>query len=147
MLLLGATAALRGADSRNAQRLVDQALDLYRETGILRPFATIPSADRTRLLELAERGLESADALILARQAPVYPENLAFVELSEHEQAVLEALAGTVSRQAIADSLFVSVNTVKTQLESIYRKLGSTTREDTLAKARGHELLPSSDTD
>ena len=60
----------------------------------------------------------------------------------KHEQAVLEALATTGSRQAIADSLFVSVNTVKTQLASIYQKFGSTTRAETLAKAREHELLP-----
>ena len=34
MLLLGAVAALEGEDLGNAQRLVNQALDLYRETGI-----------------------------------------------------------------------------------------------------------------
>ena len=60
---------------------------------------------------------------------------------------MLEALAGTGSRQTIADSLFVSLNTVKTQLESIYRKVGATTRSETLAKAREHDLLPASETD
>ena len=147
MLLLGAVAALRGEDSRNAQRLVNQALDLYGETGILRAFATIPATDRAQLLTLGERDMEPDDAAILARQAPVYPEELVFVDLSEHEQAVLEALSGTGSRQAIADSLFVSVNTVKTQLASIYQKIGSTTRAETLIKAREHELLPASESD
>jgi LuxR family maltose regulon positive regulatory protein len=147
MLLLGAVAALRGEDSRNAQRLVNQALDLYGETGILRAFATIPATDRAQLLALGERDMEPDDAAILARQAPVYPEELVFVDLSEHEQAVLEALSGTGSRQSIADSLFVSVNTVKTQLASIYQKIGSTTRAETLIKAREHELLPASESD
>jgi LuxR family maltose regulon positive regulatory protein len=147
MLLLGAVAALRGEDSRNAQRLVNQALDLYGETGILRAFATIPATDRAQLLTLGERDMEPDDAAILARQAPVYPEELVFVDLSEHEQAVLEALSGTGSRQSIADSFFVSVNTVKTQLASIYQKIGSTTRAETLIKAREHELLPASESD
>ena len=100
MLLLGAVAALRGEDLGNAQRLVNQALDLYRETGdsqAVRDDLTRGIAGR--LFELAERDLEPADEAVLARQAPVYPESLVFVDLSEHEQVVLEALAGTGSRQ------------------------------------------------
>jgi LuxR family maltose regulon positive regulatory protein len=142
ILLLGAVEALRSADLAGAGRLVNQALDLYTETGLVRPFATIPAAERARLLSLANRELEPDDAAVLARQAPVYPETLAFVDLSGHEQKVLEALSRTASRQEIADELFVSVNTVKTQLSSIYHKLGGATRAETLAKARQHELLP-----
>ncbi len=55
---------------------------------------------------------------------------------------MLDALAATSSRQAIAASLFVSVNTVKTQLSSVYQKLGSSTREEALRNAREHQLLP-----
>ena len=43
---------------------------------------------------------------------------------------MLEALSGTGSRQAIAGALYVSVNTVKTQLASVYRRLGCTNRAD-----------------
>jgi LuxR family maltose regulon positive regulatory protein len=142
MLLLGAVGAWRRADSRNAQRLVNQALDLYGETGNLRPFATIPAADRAPLFALADRDIDPDDAVALARQAPIYPEHLALIELSPHEQSVLEALAKTSSRRAIASSLFVSINTVKTQLAAIYQKLGSATREEALTRARQHELLP-----
>jgi len=143
MLLLGAVAALRREDSRNVRRLVNQALDLYGDTGILRPFATIPKVDLARLLDLADRGLDPEDARRLAGRRPVYPDALVLIELSEREQSVLEALAESASRQAIADSLFVSVNTVKTQLASIYQKFGSTTRGETLTKARSLEFLPS----
>jgi LuxR family maltose regulon positive regulatory protein len=142
MLLLGAVGALRSEDSRNAQRLVNQALDLYGETGNLRPFAAIPAADRARLFELADRDIGPDEAVVLARQAPLYPEDMVLIELSPHEQSVLVALAETSSRRAIADSLFVSINTVKTQLAAVYQKLGSTTREEALRKAREHELLP-----
>jgi LuxR family maltose regulon positive regulatory protein len=40
--------------------------------------------------------------------------------------------------QEIAGELFVSVNTVKTHVRSIYRKLGVSSRRD--AVARGREL-------
>ena len=142
MLLLGAVGALRCADSRNALRLVNQAFDLYGETGNLRPFAAVPAADRAQLFDLAGRDVRPDDAVLLARQGPVYPDHLALIDLSPHEQSVLEALAQTSSRRAIADSLFVSINTVKTQLAAVYQKLGSTTREEALRKAREHELLP-----
>jgi LuxR family maltose regulon positive regulatory protein len=141
MLLLGAVATLRQDDQRNARHFMHQALDLYSETGILRPFATIAVAEVEKLLELTGREMAPGDMAALARQPSVYPARLVFVELSEHEQAVLEALAATGSRQAIADSLFVSVNTVKTPLASIYHKLGSSSREEALARATEHELL------
>ncbi len=142
MLLLSAVIARRRDDPRWAQRLVNQALEIYGKTGILRPFASLAEKDLAPLLDLGNRELAPADLAALAGRSPVYPEELIFFELSDREQAVLEALAGTASRQAIADSLFVSVNTVKTQLSSIHHKLGSTNREETLTLAREHELLP-----
>jgi LuxR family maltose regulon positive regulatory protein len=142
MLLLRAVESLRNGDLPDAARLADQALDLSGEVGILRPFAAIAAEERAQLLELTGREMEPGDAQILARRPPVYPARLVFVELSDHEQSVLEALSHDGSRQAIAASLFVSVNTIKSQLASIFRKLGTTTRSDTLAKARELELLP-----
>ena len=145
LLLLSAVAALRDDEGGEAQRLMNQALDLYEESGILRPFATIQAAQESQLVELAGRDVQPDDAAVLARQSAVYPECLVFVELSSHEQSVLAALAKTSSRRAIADSLFVSVNTVKTQLASIYQKFGTSTRSETLARARELELLPPED--
>jgi LuxR family maltose regulon positive regulatory protein len=142
MLLLGAVQARRADDRPGAQRLANQALELYHETGILRPFATIPVGDRAGLLELAQRDLRPDDAARLSRQAPVYPAELVLVQLSPQERSVLNALAGTASRQAIATSLFVSVNTVKTQLAGVYQKLGSSSRQEALGRARNLDLLP-----
>lgn len=48
------------------------------------------------------------------------------------------ALSGLRSQREIADQLYVSRNTVNTQLRRIYRKLGVSTR--TLAVARAREL-------
>ena len=142
LFLIGAIAALREECAQDARRLMNHALELYRSTGVVRPFATIPAKDLARLLKLAGRSLEPHDTEVLASQLPVYPDGLALIELSAREHAVLGALVETGSRHAIAESLFVSVNTVKTQLSSIYRKLGTTSREETLLKARDHGLVP-----
>lgn len=60
--------------------------------------------------------------------------------LSEREAAVLSYLPTPLSNREIAAELFVSVNTVKTHLRSIYRKLGTTNRRDAVAAARARQL-------
>ncbi|WP_313544996.1 LuxR C-terminal-related transcriptional regulator [Leifsonia aquatica] len=55
--------------------------------------------------------------------------------LTARERAVLEQLIEHDSRQALADALGVSINTVKTQLRSLYRKLGATDRQSALLNA------------
>jgi len=49
--------------------------------------------------------------------------------LTERESAVLNLLAEGRSQREIATSLFISHNTVKTHLKSVYRKLGVTSRD------------------
>jgi LuxR family maltose regulon positive regulatory protein len=60
--------------------------------------------------------------------------------LSERESAVLSYLPTMLSNQEIAAELFVSVNTVKTHLRSIYRKLGTSNRRDAVAAARSRQM-------
>jgi LuxR family maltose regulon positive regulatory protein len=59
-------------------------------------------------------------------------------ELSDRELAVLRLLPSPLSAREIGAELFVSLNTVKTHMKAIYRKLGATSRED--AVERGREL-------
>jgi LuxR family maltose regulon positive regulatory protein len=60
------------------------------------------------------------------------------LELSERELSVLRLLASELSQREIGSQLYVSLNTVKGHVRSIFRKLGVTTRAD--AVARGREL-------
>ncbi len=62
-------------------------------------------------------------------------------ELSSRELAVLRRLAGLESAREIAAELYVSHNTIKTQIRSIYRKLGVGTRAEAVARARELGLL------
>ena len=58
--------------------------------------------------------------------------------LSERELELLRLIAAGMTNRAIAESLMVSVNTVKTHARSIYGKLG--VRNRTQAAARAREL-------
>ena len=62
-------------------------------------------------------------------------------ELSDQELKLLRLLARDLHRHEIADSLHLSVNTVKSHLRSIYRKLGATSREEAVQRARQLSLI------
>jgi LuxR family maltose regulon positive regulatory protein len=61
--------------------------------------------------------------------------------LTDRELAVLAELMKTGSVAEIAAALVVSANTVKSQLRSVYRKLGVNNREDAIAVALTRNLL------
>ena len=61
--------------------------------------------------------------------------------ISEREIEVLRLLAGGLTYQEIAEAMFVSVNTVKSHLKSIYGKLGVHNRRQAVAQARVLHLL------
>lgn len=64
--------------------------------------------------------------------------------LTAAEQRVLSALTTTATIADIADALGVSVNTVKTQLRSLYRKLEVTSRIEAIAAGERHSLVTDS---
>jgi LuxR family maltose regulon positive regulatory protein len=68
--------------------------------------------------------------------SPVYVE-----PLTERERAVLEYLPTMMSNSEIALQLRVSVNTVKTHLKSVYRKLGVERRRDAVLRGRQLEII------
>jgi LuxR family maltose regulon positive regulatory protein len=63
--------------------------------------------------------------------------------LTEREQRILRYLPTMLSNAEIGAEVFVSLNTVKTHLRSIYRKLGANGRADAVEQARSYGLLPS----
>jgi LuxR family maltose regulon positive regulatory protein len=62
--------------------------------------------------------------------------------LTDRELVVLRLLATTLSQPEIAQELYVSVNTVRTHIQGIYRKLGVASRKEAVAAARERDLLP-----
>jgi LuxR family transcriptional regulator, maltose regulon positive regulatory protein len=61
--------------------------------------------------------------------------------LTEREQEVLRRVAQLLSTAEIAEELYISVNTVKTHLKSVHRKLAVTHRREAVRRARQLKLL------
>uniref|UniRef100_UPI000AC9F94B helix-turn-helix domain-containing protein n=1 Tax=Streptomyces scabiei TaxID=1930 RepID=UPI000AC9F94B len=62
-------------------------------------------------------------------------------DLSGRERDVLRGLDRMMSTEEIAADLYVSVNTVKTHLKSVFRKLAVNRRNDAVRRARELHLL------
>lgn len=62
-------------------------------------------------------------------------------ELSEREMEVLALLASGMTNSEIAGELHVAVGTIKSHMNSIYRKLGANRRSEALARARELDLV------
>jgi LuxR family maltose regulon positive regulatory protein len=79
---------------------------------------------------------------ILAQEgaAPGADERLS-VPVSERELEVLALVAAGRSNVEIASSLFVSLSTVKTHINNLYRKLGARSRTQAIARARELDLI------
>ncbi len=97
------------------------------------------------LLSAEDFGAVRADLDPTGRATPLRSALPSFAtrpRLSSREQVVLRALTSGASRPGIADELSVSQNTLKTQLRSIYRKLGAHNRTEAMEQAARHGLLP-----
>lgn len=60
--------------------------------------------------------------------------------LTRRERVVLAELTEDVTLEEIATRLFVTRNTVKSQVRSVYRKIGVSTRAEAVAWAEAHGI-------
>lgn len=63
------------------------------------------------------------------------------IDLTEREMTLLELLPTHLSYGQLGERLYVSVNTIKSNLKSIYRKLGASSRDEAIRAARAAGLL------
>ncbi|TVT58152.1 helix-turn-helix transcriptional regulator [Amycolatopsis rhizosphaerae] len=135
LLLIKAVASVRAGRTEEAAGLL-AALPALRSPHEVLSLATIPPAEREELLRLARIPLSGDAAARLATAGGVYPEQVTLVELTAREGAVLTELATGDTTPDIAARLVVSAATVRTQVQSIYRKLGVSSRKDALLRAQ-----------
>jgi LuxR family maltose regulon positive regulatory protein len=142
LLLIKAVSALRRGDPGAAGRLFAHAIGRYRRNRVLRAFTTVPPDDLAALMALNADLLAPDEMSRLATVRPVFTKPVDLVQLTRQEQRVLVELERSQSNKDIAEALYVSVSTVKTQLHAIYRKLGTATRRETILRAHELTLLP-----
>ena len=85
---------------------------------------------------LTSPGSAPASQATTAQVAPVIVQ-----QLSKREREVLRSMSAMLTTPEIASELYISVNTVKSHLKSIYRKLGATHCREAVRRARQLELI------
>jgi LuxR family maltose regulon positive regulatory protein len=131
----------RGDEGRTAE-LLDRALQIA-DGEIVLPFVRAAAALEPVLVRhktLAARW--PAPVAAAPPPNPALPDRDALPDaLTYREQAVLRLMATSMSTAEIAAELCLSVNTVKTHLAAIYRKLSVGRRREAVFRARELELL------
>lgn len=135
--------ALRAGEGPRTANVLGQLVSVLRRTHQRLALLLLPQED----FELVRRALDRAGHADLLEDdrsrsvlAPREPS-----PLTARESAVLQALVHTASHKEIAAELFISTNTVKTHIKSLYRKLGAGGREEALTIAMHRHLLTSVD--
>lgn len=146
LLLVDAIAALRLGRDETALSRLDQAVRLMSDRDLRFPLMLVPRDDLQALLTAARaQGMPQASELLRDLEVipSVLPSSLPKVSLTQRELTVLLHLADGASLLDIAGALFISRNTLKTHLRSLYRKLGVGSREEALVEAGSQGLLES----
>jgi LuxR family transcriptional regulator, maltose regulon positive regulatory protein len=149
-LLLDARLTYAGGDAARGRRVLESALRLAEREQLRLPLALergwlAPVLRRDPELAGAHRGLlahalgrELLPAPVTASaEAPV----LVVEPLTEREREVLLHVSAMLNTAEVADEMYISVNTVKTHLRNIYRKLAAGHRNEAVRRARQLDLI------
>ncbi|MGC4814616.1 LuxR C-terminal-related transcriptional regulator [Micromonospora sp. DT228] len=147
--LLDAVLAEQAGDGRRAGRLLEQVLDLAGPQGCRRVFTHAGGPVRDLLAAHLDAGtahftlvsdLVRGAGPSAARPA-AEPRGGLDEPLTERELTILRYLQSILSNVEIASELSLSVNTVKTHVRNIYRKLDATRRREAVRRARELRLI------
>ncbi|MCD2262734.1 LuxR C-terminal-related transcriptional regulator [Dietzia aurantiaca] len=156
--IVAAAASCATGDDLAAERYLSAAVSACRSTGMRCPFLLLPGEVLRTLAGLGaelpvDEGAYPADTGLFslpagAQHHPSGAEGGTRVPpagelgpLSERELVVLRALTSGATNRQIAEAGHVSINTVKTQLRSAFRKLGVSSRGDAVVVARRRGLM------
>ena len=150
--LVNARLCYSSGDAACGRRSLELALGMGKQEQIRLPFAMERTWIRPVLRRdpdlaqtyphLLEPGIGRPGVVVPARQdAAGEPMPLVVERLSAREREVIQHLAGMLSTAEIASEMYISVNTVKTHLRSIYRKLSAAHRGEAVRRARQLELI------
>ncbi|MCA1005480.1 LuxR C-terminal-related transcriptional regulator [Rhodococcus hoagii] len=140
-LMITISSAVATARHELASEYLSRALSLAELTGAIRPFLTLTQES---LDWIAAAGLETE--LTVSGFDPttgprLFSERVTTVRLTQRELEVLRELASGRTMTMISVRMFVSMNTVKSQIRSVYRKLGVHSRAEAIETAVRLRLL------
>jgi LuxR family maltose regulon positive regulatory protein len=148
--VLSAVALDQAREPERATAALEEALELAAPSGHRWAFLTAGQRAQPLLRDRIRRGtshrafvgdlLESFRDPERARRTITPP----LEPLTRREEAILRYLPTSLSNSEMASELFISTNTVKTHLRSIYRKLDVERRREAVARARDLSLLTTS---
>jgi LuxR family transcriptional regulator, maltose regulon positive regulatory protein len=144
-LMLAATHARQGRTAFAGTALAEGGA-IARDARVRLGALLLTEADRLALRAPARTGGlgpygEDGGVAALLGLGAVLPDAVEPVGLSARELVVLRELAVGDDLQGVADRLYVSRNTLKTQVRAVYRKLGVGQRAQALTRARELGLL------
>ena len=147
-LVITAIALGRTHHTTAGLQAITTAIDLAQPEGILRPFTAAGSAIVEVVVQyqhLTARHSDFTDQILQAVTPDAARERLVppgrFEQLTDRELLILRYLPTMLKASEIAGDLYLSVNTVKTHLQSIYRKLDVPTRREAVERARARNLI------
>jgi LuxR family maltose regulon positive regulatory protein len=129
LLILAAWLHVRLGEEAAAATYLDEALSLSEESGYIRPILDVPE-----LYDLLGRSPHPYGRRVLSRW-PAGDAAAPPTELTLREIEVLRLLKHDYAYKEIATEMNISLNTVRTHVRQIYRKLGVTRRSDAILKA------------
>ena len=149
--LADALLSFRGGDEARGRRSLEQALQLGERERRRLPFAMErrwmqPALARHPELAAAHRqllgpGLVAPGGIPLPRDGSAEIAPVIVERLSDRERDVLRHVGEMLDTVDIAAEMYISVNTVKTHLKSIFRKLGAADRREAVRRARQLNML------
>lgn len=136
-LIVNAVAAIRLGNDDAAVQAIKRAESISVQTGLWSSWAQIESDDRRRLAV----ALDPDTIATLGRVSTLFDASTSVPRLTRREQVVLNLLGLRVTVNDMAAQLVVSPNTIKTQLQSLYRKLGVSDRASAIRAAHNWGLI------
>lgn len=140
LAVVKAIASGRHEDHETAAAALERAAAIGAEYGLRLPWSLVPHDE---LRDLTAR-LAPDLLAVVERARPVFSSGLTVPTLTRRESIVLAHLRGPGAIEDIARDLMVSPNTVKTQVQSVYRKLGVKSRSDAVRVAFEWRLVGAS---